>query len=324
MPRSRTQYHSDLGPSLAPRPCGSRPDPTCQPVGTRYVDRTARVLSLRAKNLIALPVGDFERVGKLRARCRARRRGGQGVAPAWLTDFCAIGLNCADSSNRIADCCCYWGQNVGTVVGGHYASHSEIQRRDCSGCAGSGLAIVAQVKADVCANRDLRRLARRSVWRAHSCEARRPKSLITELRLHEFRSGFPIRLYRAEWQPDVATAPNGPVLPPVVVEMAPPCSAKMPTCSPPAHAICRRQPARWGEPHRPTADRPSAAVLTCGCLCNAAAGRTTASSWTGPLRARAGCDDTPHAGFVFVEILCRRGHADQSWYHAGQSQDSNE
>ena len=30
------------------------------------------------------------------------------------------------------------------------------------------------------------------------------------------------------------------------------------------------------------------------------------------------------AGFVLVEILCRRGHADQSWCDAGQGHDSNE
>jgi hypothetical protein len=30
------------------------------------------------------------------------------------------------------------------------------------------------------------------------------------------------------------------------------------------------------------------------------------------------------AGFAFIEILCPRGYADQSWCDAGQGQDSNE
>ena len=68
---------------------------------------------------------------------------------------------------------------VPNLGSGDHASHSEIHRRGRRGCAGPGLATVAQVKADVCANRDLRRLARRSLWRADPCEACRVKSLIT-------------------------------------------------------------------------------------------------------------------------------------------------
>ena len=86
---------------------------------------------------------------------------------------------------------------------------------------------------------------------------------------------------------------NAPVFPPGDVIMAPTCSAMMSICLRPARAIWRRQRTRWGEPHRPTAGRPSASAPTRCCSCNAAAGRTTASSCTGPWRARAGCDGTP-------------------------------
>ena len=83
-------------------------------------------------------------------------------------------------------------------------------------------------------------------------------------------------------------AANAPVLRPADAEMAPTCSAVTSICLRPACAIWRRQRARWGERHRLTAGRPSTSAPTSCCSCNAAAGRTTASSCTGPWRARAG------------------------------------
>jgi hypothetical protein len=178
MPRSRTQHHSDLGPP-GPRasplaPAGA--DPTCPASWHKLRRPGGRRLAIACQKLDRSFPSATLGVEANCARGRVRRRGGRGLRLLGLIDFCAIGLNCADSSNRIADCCCYWWPKVGS--GGIHASHSEIHRRGRRGCAGSRLAAVASKKADACANRDLRRLAPRSLWRADRCEACRAKSLI--------------------------------------------------------------------------------------------------------------------------------------------------